>query len=313
LATPSPTSPIKVCVIGEGMAELSRDEHGWRVGYGGDTLNTAIHLARFGEDVSYVTALGADPFSDDLRAAWIGEGLDAASLLTDPHRNVGLYAIRTDPRGERSFTYWRGDSAARGLFALPGIGEVLERNEGADLIVFSLITVAILPPDGRAQLLAFCRKARARGARVAFDGNYRPRLWPDARTAAAARDSALACCDFGLPTLDDEHLLCGETSAEAVAAHWRAAGAAEVVVKLGALGCLAADGERVAPPTTRVPLDTSGAGDAFNAGYLCERMRGASSYEAAMAGHRLAGWVIGRAGAIPPRDAEAPYGAAPRP
>jgi 2-dehydro-3-deoxygluconokinase len=55
------------------------------------------------------------------------------------------------------------------------------------------------------------------------------------------------------------------------------------------------------------PLDTSGAGDAFNAGYLQARLRGADPKEAALAGHSLAGWVIQRAGAIPPRDAEAHY------
>src|ERR1700722_719248 len=117
------------------MLELSRaGDGGWRLGYGGDTLNTAIHLARMGMEVSYVTALGSDPFSADLRTAWTAEGLDPTSLLTDPARNVGLYAIRTDDAGERTFSYWRGESAARGMFALPGMAAVLERAETADLV-----------------------------------------------------------------------------------------------------------------------------------------------------------------------------------
>ena len=300
---------MRACLIGEGMLELSRaGDGGWRLGYGGDTLNTAIHLARMGMDVSYVTALGADPFSADLRAAWIAEGLDPASLLTDPARNVGLYAIRTDDAGERTFSYWRGESAARGMFALLGMGEVLERAETADLIALSLITMAILPEDGREALLAFCRRARARGAKIAFDGNYRPRLWASAAEAAAARDAAIAVCDIGLPSLDDEQALSGAANAEAVAARWRAAGAAEIIVKLGARGCLTPGGELVPPPHAITPVDTSGAGDAFNAGYLHARLDGNPPPAAALAGHRLAGWVVSRSGAIPARD-DGTYGA----
>ena len=64
-------------LVGEAMLELSQDGSGWRLAYGGDTLNTAIHLARGGIDTAYLTALGTDPFSDDLRARWAAEGLEA--------------------------------------------------------------------------------------------------------------------------------------------------------------------------------------------------------------------------------------------
>ena len=103
---------MRVVVIGEGMLELSPVAEAWRLGHGGDTLNTAIHLARSGLDVAFVTALGDDPFSKGLRAAWAGEGLDTSLILADPSRRPGLYAISTDAAGERSFTYWRGESAA---------------------------------------------------------------------------------------------------------------------------------------------------------------------------------------------------------
>ena len=126
-----------IIVVGEGMIELSRaGADSWRLGYGGDTLNTAVHLARLGADVSYFTALGNDPFSEDLRQAWRSEGVDTSLILTDPSRRPGLYAITNDPDGERRFTYWRGESAARGLFALPGIDSALALVKEADLLVF---------------------------------------------------------------------------------------------------------------------------------------------------------------------------------
>jgi 2-dehydro-3-deoxygluconokinase len=298
----------RIRIIGEGMLELARADEAWRLGYGGDTLNTAIHLARFGLDTAYITALGADAFSGDLRDAWAGEGLDVSLILTDSARMPGLYAVRTDTAGERSFSYWRGDSAARRMFDLSGSEQVVAAASTADLLCYSLITLAILPEAGRERLFAICDAVRARGGKIAFDGNYRATLWPDVASARVARNRAIAGCDIGLPTLDDEIAIDGGRDAAACAARWRALGAREVTVKLGARGCLVETGEIVAPPAAVTVVDTSGAGDAFNAGYLHARLAGADVREAALGGHRLAGWTITRPGAIPARTDDAPYG-----
>jgi 2-dehydro-3-deoxygluconokinase len=284
------------------MLELSQNTSGWRLAHGGDTLNTAIHLARGGFDTAFLTALGTDPFSDDLKMRWAAEGLDTSLILANPVRNPGLYAITCDEAGERSFTYWRSDSAARSMFACAGIDAALAAAEDTNLLAFSLISLAILPPEGRESLMALARSVRERGGLVAFDGNYRPRLWPDRNSARAARDKAIALASIGFPTLEDEAMLSDDNDAAAVADHWGASGCGEAVVKLGAEGCRLPDGRIVPPPQVLAPVDTSGAGDAFNAGYLGARLRGAIPEEAARAGHALAGWTIMRPGAIPDRD-----------
>jgi 2-dehydro-3-deoxygluconokinase len=325
----------RIICIGEAMLELSRSGDDWRMGYGGDTLNTAIHLARAGHNVAYLTALGSDPLSFPLREKWRAEGLDTSLILTHPMRATGLYAISTDDAGERSFAYWRDSSAAREMFALPGMADALAVAEQADLIVYSLITLAILPPDARAALLALCQRVRAKGGRVAFDGNYRPKLWGSVADTRAARDAAIACADIGLPTLEDERLLeryaddsnhrptldaglgfssqpsesltpCqargDDGELEAVAAHWAKLGCTETIVKLGAEGARLPDCAIIRPPEVLQPVDTSGAGDAFNGGYLAARMVGATVEDAVIAGHRLAGWCVMRRGAIPGLD-----------
>ncbi|PXW77544.1 2-dehydro-3-deoxygluconokinase [Blastomonas natatoria] len=293
---------MRIVLIGEAMLELSQRGEHWHMGHGGDTLNTALHLARAGHDVGFLTALGSDPLSAGLIDRWRAEGLDTALVLHHPDRSTGLYAISTDDRGERSFAYWRDQSAARAMFALPDAARALDQAAQADMIAFSLITLAILPPQGREALYALARSVRQRGGQVAFDGNYRARLWADGAEALEERDHAIALATLGLPTLDDEVLLSGETDADAVAAHWQALGCSETVVKLGERGCRLADGAIAAPPEILDPVDTSGAGDAFNAGYLGARMKGATPVEAAQAGHVLAGWTVMRPGAIPDRD-----------
>ena len=298
----------RIVCVGEAMIELAPRGGAWDVGYGGDTLNQALHLARFGLDTAYLTVLGSDPFAPSMVQAWAREGLDTSLVLRDPERTTGLYAISIDPQGERKFAYWRSHSAARRLFAHEQLGQVMAQAEEAQVLVYSLISLAILPEYGREALLGLAREVRRRGGRVAFDGNYRTRLWEDPNGAQVWRNRAAVEADFGFPTIDDERELSGAPDAEAVAKVWQDAGCGEVVVKLGGKGCRLPDGTIVPPAVTLTPVDSSGAGDAFSAGYLACRLRGASREEAALRAHELAGWTVMRSGAIPPPDHAAPYG-----
>jgi len=291
----------RIVCIGEGMLELSRPAADWQLAYGGDALNTAIHLARAGHDVAFLSALGTDPMSLAAKAAWRAEGVDTSLVLDHPKRHIGLYAVATDARGERSFTYWRGETAARDMFALPSSETAWAAAAEADLIFFSLVSLAILPPLGRARLLDLANAVRARSGRVAFDSNYRPQLWRGEENPVAAREAAIACADLGLPTLDDETALTGEGDPGGIAARWAQLGCAETVVKLGAAGCRIPGGKIIAPDRALDPVDTSGAGDAFNAGYLAARLQGADLAAAAAAGNALAARTICYPGAIPPR------------
>lgn len=295
-----------IVFVGEAMLEERVNADGKVLRhYGGDTLNSAIHMVRLGSKVAFASALGPDSESAMLRRRWASEGMDSSLLLDHPHRKVGRYAIALDQAGERTFSYDRAESAARALFEYADDGWK-EAVGQADLLAFSLISLAVLPEGDRGKLLDLARRVRANGGRVAFDGNYRPPLWEDADHARRWGDAAIAEADFGLPTLDDEIALGGVANARDVASHWKALGCREVVVKQGEAGCLLPGGERVAPAEVLRPVDTSGAGDAFNAGYLAARLDGSDCATSAALGHRVAGWTIMRHGAIPPRDADYP-------
>jgi 2-dehydro-3-deoxygluconokinase len=300
-----------VCVVGECMIELQRAldrPAAMDYRFGGDTLNAALYLARLlgPGRVAYLTGLGVDGMSDQMCAAWAGEGIDTALVQRLPDKLPGMYLIETDAAGERRFHYWRNDSAARHWLRAPGADAVLRQLGDAPMVYLSGISLAILSPDDRALLLAALAQCRAAGGKVVFDNNYRARLWESVEVARAAYGQVLALTSIALLTLDDEVALYGATDAETVLARTRALGVAEVVIKCGAAPCLVWADERldvVPAPVVAHVVDTTAAGDSFGAAYLAARVQGGSGAQAAAAGHRLAGAVIGQRGAIIPLSA----------
>ena len=303
-----------MALIGECMIELrhlSADR--LALGYAGDVFNTAAYLARSAApgtvDVQFVSVTGDDPYSDAMRAHWAAYGVGDAYSRVLPGGHAGLYMIRTDERGERTFQHYRNDSAARELFGPGQPSSVDDAIAGHDLVYLSGITLSILTEAARERLVTVLAETRRRGGLVAYDGNYRPRGWPTPGTMAEAAARVLAHTDIALPSLDDDRLVHGDRSALDCVERLRAAGVGEIVVKMGAEGCVIADRTSMeavpAVPDARV-VDTTSAGDAFNGAYLAARLAGSDRRTAAGAGAGLAAEVIGHPGALlPPRHAQA--------
>ncbi len=293
----------RIVAVGECMVELSAASipGQYAMGFAGDTLNTAWYLRRcLGADwqIDYVTAIGQDALSDRMASFLAEAGLGTALVRRVPDRTVGLYLIElTD--GERSFAYWRGQSAARLLAA--DVGRLKAALAGAALIYLSGITLAILEGTGRANLLTALRHARAAGSKVAFDPNLRPRLWPDSATMCAALMEAAAVADILLPSHEDEATHFGDRNPLATATRYGQAGAALVVVKNGPGEMVLWDrGQitRLTPDPVAPVIDTTAAGDSFNAAFLAAHLTGAGLLPSAQAGAALAAKVIGARGAL---------------
>ena len=300
----------RIACIGECMVELGRIDlaaGSAQIGFAGDTFNTAIYLSRLGCDVTYVTNLGTDAFSDRIVGIMQDEGISASLVGRHDSRLPGIYAIETDTAGERSFRYWREASAARTLFS--GIGAALDDLAGFDVIYTSGITLAILPPEQRSALIAMAAAFQATGKVVVFDTNHRPLLWPDAETARNTFAAMWASTSIALPSYDDEERLYPGQTPQTVLRRIAALGPKEIVLKNGAEGLLILHGGQSAQMQFKVAaqvVDTSGAGDSFNAGYLAARLFGAGAVDAAAAGHLLASTVIGHHGAVIPKAAMPP-------
>ena len=298
----------KVACIGECMIELKQAEGGlFSRGYGGDTLNTAVYLARLGAGADYLTALGDDTLSDEMIAGWAAEGVGTRRVLRLPGKLPGLYMIQTDDRGERRFFHWRDSAAARSLMDLPQTPEILNSLAGYEVIYLSAITLSLYGGEGRARLFAALERAREAGARFAFDTNFRARGWPDLDVARAVFQEAFATADVVLVSTEDLLPLYPGESNEALLA--RIPGN-EVVLKLSEPACIlrleGVSHQIRAEPLKAPVIDTTAAGDSFAAAYVAARLAGAEPAEAARAGHRLAGVVVCHPGAIIPRAAMPP-------
>ena len=279
--------------------------------YGGDTLNTAVYLARLlrdgdsGSRVHYLTALGCDRLSRELLIDWQNEGIDTGRVAQLPGKLPGLYLVETYEHCERTFLYWRSDSAARHYFS----GEIdfaaWFAPRSTQALYLSGISLALFPAARRAALIDAISQFRRSGGTLWFDNNYRPALWT-AEEARPLHEQLIAMADIALLTLDDEIILYGDHSASAAAARALSLGCGEVLIKRGAQPCLIVNrhGEWEVPAhaVERV-VDTCAAGDSFAAGYLASRSLGLPPLQAAANAHRVSAAVIAYPGAIIPTAA----------
>lgn len=295
---------MKIACIGEVMIELSLmgDSKEALVGVAGDTFNTAVYLKRTvdSHEVSYLTVLGTDKFSDQIVERIADEQIDVSGIPRTPDRVPGLYAITTDANGERSFTYWRDQAAARLLFS-DATGPTLEDLRDFDVLYYSAITLAILPAEARDRFLALLMEFRSMpGKQVAFDSNYRPRLWASQAEAQQYIAEAWRQCDIAMPSIDDEMDLFNDVDEDAALHRLQQYGLKRGALKRGASGPLDLGDPASSPACSAVDkvVDSTAAGDSFNGAYLARLLDGATPQEAALAGHECASLVVQHRGAI---------------
>lgn len=285
--------------IGECMVELApKGPDLFGMGYAGDTFNTAWYMQQVSDDrlsVAYCSAVGDDAVSQQMTDFIAASGITPV-LKIRPGRSVGLYLVSLQ-NGERSFSYWRSAAAARTL-----ADDMDDLPLGAgDVAYFSGITLAILPETAKQRLRDVLAACKARGALIVFDPNLRPKLWDTVQQMCDWTMKGAAIADICLPSFDDEATYFGDSSLNATCARYAAQGTGIVVTKNASGPILitsAGQHDTVVPEPAISVVDTTAAGDSFNAGFLAAHLQGASLVDAAAAGCDLSRKVIGKTGAL---------------
>lgn len=299
----------RIATLGECMIELREDSQGALTsGFAGDTFNTATYLRRLlpatDFEVSFVTAVGDDPLSARMLSAWEADGIDISLVQRRPGELPGLYWIRTDEAGEREFFYWRSASAARAVLADGHAQRIGESLREGDVLYFSGISLAILSSTDREGIVQLVTELRERGVHIAYDCNFRARLWPVIDEIRCIQRRLLPLIHTFITSFADESAVFGDKDIAVTAERLASVDLHEWVVRGVPGETITSDSgkHRAEPLPAEKVIDTTGAGDSFDAAYLAARLAGHAVPVAVRAGHALADVVVTRRGAIIPRD-----------
>jgi len=303
----------KLFLIGECMVELKAQSASVSTAqqtypkpinqsFAGDVLNTAVYLKRTFADLDpyFISAVGSDSLSTEMINFFEQEQINTDFVFRSKEKNTGLYAIETDQFGERSFTYWRENSAARDIMSFID-KEVLNSISAGDMVFFSGISLAVITPADRAKFWLFIKQLKGIGAKLIFDPNYRSRMWASVAEAKEQFEQAFSYADILLPGVDDFEQLYGISTSEAVFNFCQPYQFDELVIKNGEAGIFvyinALAYHFQITPVENV-IDTTSAGDSFNGVYLGARAKGFDLEQAIALAAKAAGFVIQHPGAI---------------
>jgi len=292
-----------IFLLGECMIELMNSSpNTFKQSYAGDTFNTAVYLKRvFNQNkVHFITALGTDAYSENMRNYFQQENIETEFLFQSKDKIPGLYAIQTDDNGERSFTYWRENSAARQVMQHLN-DEIVNQIAQGDVLFFSGISLAVIQSKDREQFWSFIKKLKAAQVQIVFDPNYRPRMWDSTEQAKQQFELAFSYADVALPGVDDFQQLYSLTCVEEIIEFLQPFDFQELIIKDGAKNISWLADNQLHQFTIEAAsnvVDTTSAGDAFNGVYLGARAQGFSISNAIALAAKTAALVIQHQGAI---------------
>ena len=296
-----PSKTLDIVALGEAMVEFNQtqaDPPLYLQGFGGDTSNAAIAAARAGARVAYLSRLGTDRWGECLMDMWQRENVDVTAVLRDTQAPTGMYFVSHDAQGHH-FSYARAGSAASRMQP-HDVAHWQDAIDSSQWLHLSGISLAI-SSSACDTAFAAMQHARSVGTRVALDSNLRLSLWPLARAQACIRHAA-SLFDVFLPSLEDMTALTGLTQAQDIIGWCHAQGAAQVVLKLGADGALASDGQaqRMVPGHKVSAVDATGAGDCFAGNLLARLSAGDSLWDATAYANAAAALSVQGYGAVAP-------------
>lgn len=293
-----------LAIVGECMLELCHSTQNlFEMKFAGDAYNVAYYFqseSRGKNNIEFISALGTDVYSDAMIKTWSEKGIGVSHVRNIEQRMPGLYFVETDNLGERTFHYYRSQAAARDMFEGEGGDQLLADMSVFTHLYFSGITLAILNPESREKFLAKLSEFKQQGMIIAFDTNYRPKLWDTPAVARACMNAVLPFVDIGLPSLTDMMALYETDDRDVCFEHYFSAGVSKIIASCGEDGYMIAtkDACREYPVEVVRAIDTTAAGDSFNGAYLAAIMQGDDDETACKKAAALSAKVVQCRGAL---------------
>lgn len=298
---------VDIVALGEPLIEMVRSpeqKNGkpvYQQGVGGDALNALVAAARQGGSVGLISAVGNDPFGQEIVSFCKTEGIDTTGVQVRAHDPTGVCFIDPDPK-HRSFTYARRGSAAS-HFAPDDLPK--DKIAAAKILHITAVSQAISPTMCAAVDLA-ARIARSNGTLVSYDLNLRLNLW-SIEEARRSIEAFLPLADIVLPSDDEAALICGTEDQSAIFDYFNRHSPRIVALKKGRDGVTLSYGgaiEQVPAPRV-IARDSAGAGDSFAGSFLLglarsTDVRAAAAFACSVAAQTVTG--LGAVDAIPYRS-----------
>jgi 2-dehydro-3-deoxygluconokinase len=297
------TAPEIIC-FGEPMVEFNaattgrlKDIRVFERGYGGDTSNMAVAIARLNHTSGYITKLGADEFGSCLLDLWKREGVDTSRVRIDPEAFTAIYFVSRTEAGDHEFTYFRRGSAASRVLTSD---LDLDYIRGAKAFHTSGITQAI-SPSCRETVATVAAEVQGEDTLFTYDPNIRLKLW-SLDTARATVLQTMRLADIVMPSIDDAQLLFPGQSARDILTAILELGPRVATIKLGPQGCLVGNADAIYDvPSLPVDfVDSTGAGDAFDGAFVAALLEGMALRDAALFANAVGALKCRGKGAIVP-------------
>jgi 2-dehydro-3-deoxygluconokinase len=275
--------------IGECLVEFSDIGSGqYQIGYSGDVLNALAAAGRLGLSTGLLSAIGDDPFTDGLRHIFDIERLDLSHAPVLEGKPNGVYFLSIDAMSLPTFHFLRQNSAAREMFNCQSLDSLIAYVRSARALLFSSIPLAVI--KDRDKLFELLRAVRGETI-LAFDLNIRRVLWNDLNELGGLLGELAPMIDVLFITNEDDTILFGPRHASETLTEYVQRGFRQVVIRRGGAPTLVhSNGENFEVPVPHVQniVDTTGAGDAFDAGYIAAMLRNHHAYECTSMGNATA-------------------------
>lgn len=254
---------------------------------GGCAANTGVCLARLGINTAVMGKVGEDGFGDFLIQRLKKEGIDTGGIKRANHANTSVTMVMVDKGGERSFIHYIGANAALKE-------EDIDLGLFPDARILHLAGFFLMPGFDGAPAARVLKKARDRGLTTSLDT-----CWDSQGRWLKLLEPCLEFTDIFLPSIEEARKISGEEDPENICEFFLKKGVKTVALKMGEKGAFIASCEESfsIPPFKINVVDTTGAGDAFVAGFLSGRVLGKNLFETAKLACSAGGAAVSRMGA----------------